>query len=51
MGVSDIAIDPTNPDIIYIATGDGDNGSGTETQKVWEYLSQLTEEIPLTKQV
>ncbi|MBN2680895.1 MAG: PKD domain-containing protein [Bacteroidales bacterium] len=24
MGVSDIAIDPVNPDIIYIATGDGD---------------------------
>jgi len=24
LGVSDIAIDPTNPDIMYIATGDGD---------------------------
>ncbi|MBK7232282.1 MAG: T9SS type A sorting domain-containing protein [Saprospiraceae bacterium] len=28
IGVSDIAIDPTNPDIIYIATGDGDLASG-----------------------
>ncbi len=27
LGVSDIAIDPTNPDIMYIATGDGDLGS------------------------
>lgn len=27
LGVSDIAIDPTNADIIYIATGDGDMGS------------------------
>lgn len=27
LGVSDIAIDPTNPDIMYIATGDGDMGS------------------------
>lgn len=27
LGVSDIAIDPTNPDIMYIATGDGDFGS------------------------
>lgn len=28
LGVSDIAIDPSNPDIIYIATGDGDMGGG-----------------------
>jgi photosystem II stability/assembly factor-like uncharacterized protein len=27
LGVSDIAIDPTNPSIMYIATGDGDLGS------------------------
>lgn len=27
LGVSDIAIDPTNADIMYIATGDGDMGS------------------------
>ncbi|MCF6364569.1 MAG: hypothetical protein L3J35_00020 [Bacteroidales bacterium] len=27
LGVSDIAIDYTNPDIMYIATGDGDGGS------------------------
>ena len=27
LGVSDIAIHPNNPDIIYIATGDGDLGS------------------------
>ena len=27
LGVSDIAIDPTNADIMYIATGDGDLGS------------------------
>lgn len=27
LGVSDIAINPTNPDIMYIATGDGDLGS------------------------
>ena len=26
LGVSDIAINPVNPDIIYIATGDGDSG-------------------------
>ncbi|MBT3208895.1 MAG: PKD domain-containing protein [Bacteroidetes bacterium] len=26
IGVSDIAVDPNNPDIIYIATGDGDAG-------------------------
>jgi photosystem II stability/assembly factor-like uncharacterized protein len=28
LGVSDIAIDPTNPNIMYIATGDGDNAGG-----------------------
>ena len=27
LGVSDIAINPTNPNIMYIATGDGDGGS------------------------
>jgi photosystem II stability/assembly factor-like uncharacterized protein len=27
LGVSDIAIDPTNPSVMYIATGDGDLGS------------------------
>lgn len=27
LGVSDIAVDPTNPNILYIATGDGDRGS------------------------
>lgn len=27
LGVSDIAVHPTNPDIIYIATGDGDGGN------------------------
>ena len=27
LGVSDIAINPSNPNIIYIATGDGDGGS------------------------
>ncbi|NCA76670.1 MAG: T9SS type A sorting domain-containing protein [Alphaproteobacteria bacterium] len=26
-GVSDIAVDPNNPSIIYVATGDGDDGS------------------------
>ena len=28
LGVSDIAIDPTNTNIMYIATGDGDGGGG-----------------------
>ncbi len=28
IGISDIAINPLNPDIIYLATGDGDAGSG-----------------------
>ncbi|MFM7543785.1 MAG: VPS10 domain-containing protein [Ignavibacteria bacterium] len=28
LGISDIAIDPTNTNIMYIATGDGDGGGG-----------------------
>lgn len=27
LGVSDIAVDPNNPSVLYIATGDGDDGS------------------------
>ncbi len=40
MGVSDIAIDHTNTNIIYIATGDGDNGSITgDTKSMGVYKS------------
>jgi len=35
IGVSDVAVDPTNPNIIYIATGDGDAGD-TYSIGVWK---------------